>query len=84
MTMLPLVFRQSFDQEVQQFLKKQDVKSFPEVPKVVGIGQSGARTSLFAWPGHNSISRCVCLLCLVSACSRQAKAGGLRIQDVTG
>lgn len=55
MTMLLLVFPQSFDQELQQLLKKLDVKSFTVAPKVVGIGQSGTRLSSFAWPGHHSM-----------------------------
>ena len=55
MTMLLLVFREPFDQERQQLSKKQDVTSFTEVPKVVGIGRSGTRFSSFAWPGHHSM-----------------------------
>ena len=55
MTMLLLVFRQSFDQELQQLLKKLDVKAFTEVPRVVAIGQSGTCFNSFAWPGHHSM-----------------------------
>lgn len=55
MTMLMLVFRQSFDQKLQQLLKKQDGTSFTEALKFVGIGQSGTGFSSFAWPGYHSM-----------------------------
>src|ERR1022692_4446180 len=43
--------------ELPQRLKKLDVTSFTEAPKVVGIGQPGTRFSSFAWPGHHSMIR---------------------------
>ncbi|MBU6434851.1 MAG: response regulator [Nitrospirae bacterium] len=55
MTILLLGFRRLFDQERQQLLKKQDVKSCTEVPKVVGIGQFGTGASSFVRPGHHAI-----------------------------
>jgi hypothetical protein len=55
MTMLLLVFRQSFNQDLQQLLRKLDVTSFTEALKAFGMGQARGASACLAWPGHNSI-----------------------------
>ncbi|MDE3241361.1 MAG: hypothetical protein KGO52_01415 [Nitrospirota bacterium] len=55
MKMLLLIFRQPLEHDLLQLLEELDVKAFTEVPKVFGMGETGAAGQSFGWPGYNAM-----------------------------
>lgn len=50
-----IVYNISIEEEVQQLLKMQGVKSFTQWPRLIGVGElAGARLDNGVWPGANS------------------------------
>ena len=55
MKLIFIVYNISIEEEVQQLLKAQDVRSYTQWPRLVGVGElAGARLDNGVWPGANS------------------------------
>jgi nitrogen regulatory protein PII len=55
MRMVMVVFRNSLESEVLEVLAAHGVRAYTDLPRVVGIGESGARLNTFESPGFNSL-----------------------------
>ncbi|MBR4124960.1 MAG: hypothetical protein IKR13_02045 [Victivallales bacterium] len=55
MKLIFIVYNISIEEEVQQLLQAQGVKSFTQWPRLIGVGElAGARLDNGVWPGANS------------------------------
>ena len=55
MQMLMLVFRESLEAEIQELFQELKVTSFTQMPKVLGMGETGTAFNSFESPGCNSM-----------------------------
>ena len=55
MKMLMIVFRESLEGEILKLLKELGVKTFTELPSVIGTGEAGVALHSFGSPGANTI-----------------------------
>jgi len=55
MKMVVLIFRRSLNDEVRDLLEKLEIHAYTEVPKVHGIGETGAAFGAFTSLGENSL-----------------------------
>jgi hypothetical protein len=55
MKMLLIVFRESLEEEIHAVLNTHHVKTFTELHKVGGVGETGAAFHSFTWPGVNGL-----------------------------
>ncbi len=53
--MVLIVFRASLEPEVMTVLAMHDVRGYTHLPRVVGVGEAGARLDSFEQPGFNSL-----------------------------
>ena len=56
MKMLIFTFRDSLQDEVLSFLKQENIQAYTYVPKVHGVGQTGAAFGAFLSHGDNAIA----------------------------
>jgi len=61
MKMVWIAYNQAIGEEVDECLKKCNIKSYTKIPLVHGVGQhSGPHLGTHIWPGVNSLLMIVC------------------------
>lgn len=55
MKMLILIFRDSLQDEISAFIKNQKIQAYTHIPKVHGMGETGAAFGSFLTHGDNAI-----------------------------
>ena len=53
--MLVIIYRDHFEDRIQEICAKQGVDAFSEVPRVFGSGRAGRAEDSHLWPGVNRI-----------------------------
>ena len=55
MKMLVLIFRHPFQEEILSLLKNEKIQAYTMIPKVYGMGETGAAFGSFTSQGENSL-----------------------------